>query len=156
MSIFLRSVLAIVIGLIISTAYQGYVSTGAFPQFVFESSSAAAFISASLLSVWLSALIPASIASSSSGGFSSAGSSADHSSNDKETGTVKWFNASKGFGFITREEGDDVFVHYRSIEGEGRRVLREGQEVAFIVTTGDKGPQAENVMVVGQKQRGDR
>lgn len=63
----------------------------------------------------------------------------------RESGKVKWFNATKGFGFITREQGDDVFVHYRSIRGEGHRTLREGQAVEFVVTKGDKGLQAEDV-----------
>jgi len=62
-----------------------------------------------------------------------------------ETGTVKWFNSSKGFGFISREEGEDVFVHYRSIEGEGFRTLEEGEKVQFEVTEGPKGLQATNV-----------
>jgi CspA family cold shock protein len=63
----------------------------------------------------------------------------------RETGKVKWFNATKGFGFITRSQGDDVFVHYRSIRGEGHRTLREGQGVEFVVTKGEKGLQAEDV-----------
>jgi cold shock CspA family protein len=63
----------------------------------------------------------------------------------RERGQVKWFNATKGFGFVTREQGDDVFVHYRSIRGEGHRTLREGQQVEFVVVKGDKGLQAEDV-----------
>ena len=62
-----------------------------------------------------------------------------------ETGTVKWFNGSKGYGFITREEGDDVFVHYRSIEGEGFKSLEDGDKVQFGVEQGAKGLQAANV-----------
>ncbi len=62
-----------------------------------------------------------------------------------ETGTVKWFNGSKGYGFITREEGDDVFVHYRSIEGEGYKSLDDGDKVQFNVEQGAKGLQAANV-----------
>jgi len=63
----------------------------------------------------------------------------------KEQGTVKWFNASKGFGFIQRESGDDVFVHYSAIAGEGYRTLEEGARVSFDVRKGPKGLQAENV-----------
>ena len=59
-----------------------------------------------------------------------------------EQGTVKWFNRTKGFGFIEREGGDDVFVHYSAIEGEGFKVLDEGDSVEFEVTQGEKGPQA--------------
>lgn len=66
----------------------------------------------------------------------------------REKGTVKWFNNSKGFGFIQRDKGEDVFVHFRAINGEGYKSLEEGQRVEFTVTQGQKGPQAENVTVV--------
>jgi len=62
-----------------------------------------------------------------------------------ETGRVKWFNRTKGFGFIEREEGADVFVHYSAIEGDGFKVLDEGDEVEFEVTEGPKGPQASTL-----------
>jgi len=61
------------------------------------------------------------------------------------TGTVKWFNDSKGFGFIEQEGGADVFVHYSAISGDGFKSLQEGQKVEMDVTQGQKGPQAENV-----------
>ena len=61
------------------------------------------------------------------------------------TGTVKWFNDEKGFGFIEQEGGKDVFVHHSAINGEGRKSLQEGQTVTMEVTQGQKGPQAENV-----------
>ena len=60
-------------------------------------------------------------------------------------GTVKWFNEKKGFGFLSQEEGDDVFVHHTSIQGEGFKTLEEGQEVEFEIQDGPKGPQALNV-----------
>jgi CspA family cold shock protein len=63
-------------------------------------------------------------------------------------GTVKWFSDQKGYGFITREEGEDVFVHHSGIIGEGYRSLSEGQAVEFEVTQGNKGPQATNVRTV--------
>jgi CspA family cold shock protein len=63
----------------------------------------------------------------------------------KEQGTVKWFNASKGYGFIQRQSGEDVFVHFSAIQGEGYKSLNEGQAVEFEVTTGPKGLQAANV-----------
>ncbi len=63
-------------------------------------------------------------------------------------GTVKWFNASKGYGFISREDGDDVFVHYQSIVGDGYKTLEEGQKVEFMIGEGQKGPQANEVRVV--------
>ncbi len=65
-----------------------------------------------------------------------------------EKGKVKWFNDAKGYGFIEREEGEDVFVHFTAIAGDGFRTLAEGQEVEFEVVQGTKGPQAENVTVV--------
>lgn len=62
-----------------------------------------------------------------------------------EKGTVKWFNEQKGFGFITKENGPDVFVHFSAIQGEGFKTLKEGDEVTFDVIQGPKGPQAANV-----------
>jgi len=61
------------------------------------------------------------------------------------TGTVKWFNESKGYGFISQENGPDVFAHYSAIKSEGFKTLQEGQRVEFTVTSGQKGPQAENI-----------
>jgi CspA family cold shock protein len=68
---------------------------------------------------------------------------------ERVTGTVKWFNGGKGYGFITREEGPDVFVHFSEIQGEGFRNLEEGQSVEFNVEQGQKGLQATNVAVIG-------
>jgi CspA family cold shock protein len=67
---------------------------------------------------------------------------------EKEQGTVKWFNGGKGYGFIERSEGEDVFVHFNSIVGDGYRSLDEGQRVEFTVAQGQKGLQAENVVVI--------
>ena len=64
----------------------------------------------------------------------------------RESGAVKWFNGTKGFGFITRDSGEDIFVHFRSIRGEGHRTLRDGERVEFVVTDGDKGLQADDVV----------
>jgi len=64
---------------------------------------------------------------------------------DKVTGTVKWFNESKGFGFIEQSSGPDVFAHYSAIQGSGFRTLNEGQQVEFKITQGQKGPQAEEI-----------
>ncbi|MBA1229235.1 cold-shock protein [Pseudomonas viridiflava] len=69
-----------------------------------------------------------------------------HDMSNRDTGTVKWFNTSKGFGFISRDSGDDIFVHFRAIRGEGHRVLVEGQRVEFSVMNRDKGLQAEDVI----------
>ena len=75
--------------------------------------------------------------------FQSAG--AAPSDDGRESGTVKWFNRTKGFGFIIREDGDEIFVHYRSIRGRGRPSLRDGQQVEFTVVERSKGPQADDV-----------
>lgn len=64
---------------------------------------------------------------------------------EKLNGTVKWFNESKGYGFISRDSGDDLFVHFSNITAEGFRTLKDGQAVTFTEGTGQKGPQAENV-----------
>jgi len=65
------------------------------------------------------------------------------------TGSVKFFNSEKGYGFISREQGDDVFVHYSNIQGEGYKTLEVGQKVEFDVAPGRKGEEAQNVRVVG-------
>jgi CspA family cold shock protein len=64
---------------------------------------------------------------------------------EKQSGTVKWFNESKGFGFIQRENGPDLFVHFSNISGDGFKTLKEGQAVSFVEGQGKKGPQAEDV-----------
>lgn len=66
---------------------------------------------------------------------------------ERQTGTVKWFNSTKGFGFIERENDEDVFVHYSGISGDGFRTLEEGQRVEFTVVESEKGPQAQDVVV---------
>ena len=65
------------------------------------------------------------------------------------TGKVKWFNAEKGYGFIEREDGGDVFVHFSALQMDGFKVLDEGEEVEFDVVNGEKGPQASNVVKIG-------
>jgi CspA family cold shock protein len=67
---------------------------------------------------------------------------------NRQNGTVKWFNETKGYGFITPESGPDVFVHFRAIEGKGFKTLAEGQKVSFEVVQGQKGMQAEHVQVI--------
>ena len=67
---------------------------------------------------------------------------------EKVNGTVKWFNESKGFGFIEQESGPDVFVHFSAIQADGFKSLADGQKVEFTITSGQKGPQAENVVPI--------
>lgn len=78
-------------------------------------------------------------------------SSATFDTTERDTGTVKWFNTSKGFGFISRDSGDDIFVHFRAIRGDGHRVLVEGQRVEFSVMHRDKGLQAEDVIAIPRR-----
>jgi CspA family cold shock protein len=71
-----------------------------------------------------------------------------HKQRERVTGTVKWFNASKGYGFIERQDGPDVFVHFSAIESEGFKTLNEGQKVEFTIEQGPKGLQAANVIKI--------
>ena len=111
-----------------------------------------AFAAATIATALLTSLTRSSaVSSSSSAGSSSSSSSSspartEHSGDaDREEGEVKWFNVSKGFGFITKDDGEEIFVHFRSIRGDGRRSLKDGQRVSFHVADSDKGPQAEDV-----------
>lgn len=94
-------------------------------------------------------LVSAQIAPSRRRRFRSSGTIVEEDVEDgRQRGIVKWFNVKKGFGFITWDEGEDVFVHFRSIRGQGHRSLTEGQRVKFTVVRGQKGPQAEDVSAV--------
>lgn len=113
----------------------------------------AAFVLCGLIGVMLGARASARATSHSSATDSRRAARTDYESapvpiGDREQGAVKWFNASKGFGFISRDSGGDVFVHFRSIRGTGHRALREAQRVEFSVADGDKGLQAIEVEVL--------
>ncbi len=108
-----------------------------------------------LVTYILAVFIGTTISTMSSGAASVTGSSGSGNAGgsasgaiSKESGTVKWFNVKKGYGFITRDQGDDIFVHYRNIEGNGRKAVSEGQRVQFLVTDGDKGLQADEVEAI--------
>ncbi|WP_369602511.1 cold-shock protein [Hahella sp. SMD15-11] len=109
------------------------------------------------LAVWLAAFVAALVAARMVTAVPSAGRSRQSDmdqpatmdeNDDREEGTVKWFNANKGFGFITRGSGEDIFVHFRAIRGRGHRVLKQGQVVRFRVTESEKGLQADDVSVI--------
>lgn len=104
------------------------------------------------ISVFVSNMLASSGKTQSSVGSSTADADeddyADEDAEGREIGTVKFFNVKEGWGFITRSEGDDVFVHFRNIRGRGHRSLNEGQRVTFSVGTTDKGLQAEDVSVM--------
>ena len=107
--------------------------------------SAAMLFSVDQLPLWLTSFISVFLASVLAVRYAGSSVSDSKVGSGQEVGTVKWFNAAKGFGFITRENGDDVFVHFRSIQGKGHRSLGEGQRVVFSVAEGDKGLQAVDV-----------
>ena len=138
---FIRLIIAIIVAVIVSGFYKGYTAeTGSLYQL--DLVTIGCFLIATLVSVILGTVLQPGKREGS--GFSSAFSS-DAS---REQGTVKWFNVSKGFGFITRANGEDIFVHYRSIRGKGRRRLFDGQTVEFAVIDSDKGLQADDVEVI--------
>lgn len=101
-----------------------------------------------LFGAFTGAARPAGRAAASGSSATAASISKRDSGIDSETGTVKWFNIKKGYGFITRDSGEDVFVHYRNILGSGRRSIADGQRVSFIVVDGDKGLQADEVETI--------
>lgn len=130
-------------GLIVSIIATG-ISTQFFSEIAQDTN---ALITLSLL-FFASSFITALVASNKAWSKSpNKRSKATKSNKSRETGTVKWFNTNKGFGFITRDSGDDVFVHFRSIRGQGHRTLIEGQRVEFNITKGEKGLQAEDVAI---------
>lgn len=140
-SIFMRT---FVISLIVSAMATGIASMA------LHNAELSATTSNSVLAVlfFISSMTTALVVSNTSSRSSSRNSSKlANVNNSRETGTVKWFNTNKGFGFITRDNGDDVFVHFRSIRGQGHRTLIEGQRVEFNITKGDKGLQAEDVAI---------
>ena len=92
----------------------------------------------------LAVILAATLAAS----FLSRSSPGEASYSGTELGTVKWFNIKKGYGFITRDAGDDIFVHYRNLQVKGRKAISEGQRVQFVVIDGDKGLQADEVETV--------
>ncbi len=135
--------------LIISFIFTGMATLSSYHLLSGQSStimqSASMLFSMDLLPLWLATFICIFIACVLAVKLGSPHSSTATVGAGQEVGTVKWFNAAKGFGFITRENGDDVFVHFRSIQGKGHRSLGEGQRVVFSVTEGDKGLQAVDV-----------
>lgn len=129
---------SLIIAAIVSSALV-VIQGGAFPDWALL----AAFCVATVLTVLVTRARPAAVQTAATARPVPAQVPADD--HDREQGSVKWFNVSKGFGFITVDDGREIFVHFRSIRGEGRRSLRDGQRVSFRVADSDKGPQAEDV-----------
>ena len=138
--------------LLLSTQFAGSLPNGLTASSFVSSDQGPSFYIIGRL-IFVAAAMIASIASA--GNAASSHSSHDGYESDAsdgpegaESGSVKWFNVNKGFGFITTDAGEDVFVHFRSIRGHGRRSLRQGQLVRFDLSDGEKGKQADNVSVV--------
>jgi CspA family cold shock protein len=141
MSFLKTLIISLIVSIIASTISVQLLSTASFAE------AFSLLLTAQYTKLWAISFVSILIAAILSTRSSSSKSSAfdGEMSDDQERGTVKWFNAAKGFGFITRENGEDVFVHFRSIQGKGHRSLGEGQAVIFSVTEGDKGLQAVDV-----------
>ena len=141
-----RLILSIILTAAAITALQQMSSSDGAAHPTFDPAILAIVFLAIALASFISPLIQTTTASSKASSPAPKKASRKSSkSGNREQGTVKWFNVSKGYGFVTRENGEEIFVHFRSILGEGRRVLREGDSIEFSVTQGDKGPQAEDV-----------
>lgn len=137
-----RLIIAVITAFIISGFYQAY-NTGE-GIFVIDFVNMASFIVATVFTVLLTSI--AELPGLTEQGYT--GNKKNRENAEREEGTVKWFNVSKGFGFITRSNDEDIFVHYRSIRGHGRRRLFDGQVVSFSVIDSDKGLQADDVEII--------
>ncbi|RLA49478.1 MAG: cold-shock protein [Gammaproteobacteria bacterium] len=145
MSLIVKLIISLVIAIVASTLTT-LLQDGAIPNLMLL----AAF---SIATVATALIVAPSASTSTAGGTSKAAAPGSKKparrtateDSAREQGQVKWFNVSKGFGFITKDDGEEIFVHFRSIRGEGRRSLRDGQRVSFVVAQSDKGPQAEDV-----------
>lgn len=134
--------LAIGLAIAAATAFAtAFIQSGSGPDLLLL----CAFAIATLATVLVTSLPGGATASASGGTNLTSDDSSGASGEPREEGEVKWFNSTKGFGFITKDDGEEIFVHFRSIRGEGRRSLRDGQRVSFEVVNSDKGPQAEDV-----------
>ena len=131
-------IISLIIAALVSTALT-FIKGVAFPDWTLL----AAMCVATLITGLITRGRPQRLASATAGRSAPARTAGDDQ--DREEGSVKWFNVSKGFGFITVDDGQEIFVHFRSIRGEGRRSLRDGQRVSFCIAQSDKGHQAEDV-----------
>lgn len=150
MTVIFKIIISLIVASIVASLYVGQKTSGSI-GFQFELSAFIFFAIATLLATLINSFIKDSGTTASTGQTAST-KAKSQPEGDRESGKVKWFNFSKGFGFITRDQGDDIFVHYRSIRGKGRRTLYEGQVVEFLVTEGEKGLQAEDVEIIGKEQ----
>lgn len=144
-----RLLICLVIATPVSAVYYAWITTATL-SFVFHLPSAAIFVLTSAICVLLAGFkssTSTSSAGSAASGTTNKPTSTKKAAHGREIGTVKWFSGSKGFGFITRANGEEVFVHFRSMQKDSRR-LGPGLDVEFAVVNGDKGPEASDVVVV--------
>lgn len=144
---FIKIIIAVVIAVISSGFYTAYADATIESFYSLDYSAMAAFTLATVLTVLLNAAATCLCNRKKGGNNTGEANTPAQHEGDREQGTVKWFNVSKGFGFITRENGEDIFVHYRSIRGQGRRRLFDGQGVSFYIIDSEKGLQADDVDV---------
>ena len=141
MNLSLRLTISIIIGLAAATLHT-VIKTGG----LFDPVTLAAFLIATIATALASGATGSDYEDDDTGSSAADAPAPKGRHKDKrETGKVKWFNVSKGFGFIVKDDGEEIFVHFRSIRGTGRRSLKDNQRVSFVVTQGEKGPQAEDV-----------
>lgn len=152
LSIVFRVVIAVVVAVIVSGFYAGFKKPDAGIYFL-DTTLTIGFLIATIATALFSGFVGNTASASSAPARkkpepASRPAAPKDPSAPREKGTVKWFNVSKGFGFITRENGEDIFAHYRNIRGEGRRRLFDGQLVEFCVIDGDKGLQADDIEIL--------
>ena len=109
-------------------------------------------VAAFCLTTFIACLVTALLTARARGALQTAG----QDSSDRQQGEVKWFNRTKGYGFIATDSGNEIFVHYRNIRGEGHRALYEGQRVDFVIIEEDKGEQADDVVALDDKGKGKK
>lgn len=142
----IRLIIAVVVAVVVSGFYAGYKAGAVYQIDMITMSS---FLLATVITVLLNSAVTGRPAKSGKSPVAEVlKDKLAGKDNDRHEGTVKWFNVSKGFGFITRESGEDIFVHYRAIRGQGRRRLFDGQQVSFYIIDSEKGLQADDVEIL--------
>lgn len=146
MSLTYRLLICLVVAIPLSALYQGWVNTGGI-SFSFNLPAAVAFCACSIICTLLASANPGRTEGENGGRTSGKSAATAKPGKGRELGSVKWFSGSKGFGFITRENGEEIFVHFRSMQKNSKR-LSPGSNVEFAVVQGEKGPEASDVIVV--------
>lgn len=149
MPLIYRLIICIAVATPLSALYYGYEHSGGL-AYTFHTTTAVFFVLTSMICVLLAGSAPDTSGEQTTGKQTTKGKTKEKAKakgKGRELGTVKWFNGGKGFGFITRSNGEEIFVHFRSLQ-KGSRRLAPGQTVEFAVSQGEKGPEASDVVVV--------